>query len=90
MDLFPPIGAAIQKLQGIECNEHLQTVNALRMMPTLLQYGPIKNINNFLMFYQAHHSLDNVPNPTIRTMGDEYPIVEERTNAMHLHTISLQ
>ena len=72
MDLFPAIGTAIQKLQGIECNEHLQTVNALKMMPTLLQYGPTKNINNFLMFYQTHHSLDDVPNPTIRTMNDEY------------------
>ena len=61
MDLFPAIGTAIQKLQGIECNEHLQTVNALKMMPTLLQYRPIENINNFLMFYQTHHSLDDVP-----------------------------
>ena len=60
MDLFPAIGTAIQKLQGIECNEHLQIVNALKMMPTLLQYGPIKNINNFLMFYQTHHSLDDI------------------------------
>ena len=90
MDLFPAIATAIQKLQGIECNEHLQTVNALKMMPTLLQYGPIENINNFLMFYQTHHSLDDVPNPTIRTMDDEYQMVEEWTNAMHLHTISLQ
>ena len=90
MDLFPAIGTAIQKLQGIECNEHLQTVNALKMMPSLLQYGPIENINNFLMFYQTHHSLDDIPNPTIRTMDDEYQTVEERTNAMHLHTISLQ
>ena len=90
MDLFPAIGTAIQKLQGIECNKQLQTVNALKMMPTLLQYGPIENINNFLMFYQTHHSLDDVPNPTIRTMNDEYPTVEARTNAMHLHTISLQ
>ena len=60
------------------------------MMPTLLQYGPFENINNFLMFYQTHHSLDDVPNPTIRTMDDEYQTVEEWTNAMHLHTISLQ
>ena len=90
MDLFPTIGTAIQKLQGIECNEHLQTVNALKMMPTLLQYGPIENINNFLMFYQIHHSLDDIPNPTIRTMDDEYTMVEEWTNAMHLHTVSLQ
>ena len=90
MDLFPAIGTAIQKLPGIECNEHLQTVNALKMMPTLLQYGPLENINNFLMFYQTHHSLDDVPNPTIRTMNDEYQTVEEWTHAMHLHIISLQ
>ena len=90
MDLFPAIGTAIQKLQGIECNEHLQTVNALKLMPTLLQYGPIENFNNFLMFYQTHHSLDDIPNPTIRTKDDEYQTVEERANALHLHTISLQ
>ena len=82
MDLFPAIGTAIQKLHGIECNEHPQTVNALKMMPTFLQYGPIENINNFIIFYQTHHSLDDVPNPTIRTMDNEYPMVEERTNAM--------
>ena len=90
MDLFPAIGTAIQKLQGTECNEHLHTVNALKMMPTLLQYGPIENINNFLIFYHTHHSLDDIPNPTIRTMDDEYPTAEEQTNAMHLHTVSLQ
>ena len=90
MDLFPEIATAIQTLQGIECNEHLETVNALKMMPTFLQYGPIKNINNFLMFYQTHHSLDDIPNPTTRTMDDEYQTVEEWMNAMHLHTISLQ
>ena len=90
MDLFPAIGTAIQKSQGIECNEHLQTVNALKMMPTLLQYGPIENVNNFLIFYQTHHSLEDVPNPTIRMMDDEYPTVEKWMNAMHLHTVSLQ
>ena len=90
MDFFPAIGTAIQKLQGIECNEHLQTVNALKMLLTLLQYGRIENINNFLIFYQTHHSLDDVPNPTIRMMDDEYPMVAERMNAMHLHTVSLQ
>ena len=90
MDLFPAIGKAIQKLQGTDCNKHLQTLNALKMMPNLLQYGPIDNINNFLMFYQTHHSLNDVPNPTIRTMEDEYQTLEEQTNAMHLHTISLQ
>ena len=90
MDLFPAIGTAIQKSHGIECNEHLQTVNALKMMPTLLQYGPIENINTFLIFYQTHHSLEDVPNTTKRTMDDEYPMVEEWTNAMHLHTVSQQ
>ena len=35
-------------------------------------------------------SLTDIPNPTIRTMDDEYQTVEEWTNAMHLHTISLQ
>ena len=77
MDLFPAIGKAIQKLQGTDCNEHLQTLNALKMMPHLLQYGPIDYINNFLMFYQTHHSLNDVPNPTIRTMEDEYQTLEE-------------
>ena len=77
MDLSLAIGTAIQKLEGIECNEHLQTVNALKMMPTLLQYGPIENINNLLMFYQTNHSLNDVQNPTIRTMDDEYQTVEE-------------
>ena len=57
MDLFPAIGKSIQQLQGTECSEHLQTVNALKMMPTLLQYGPISNIINFLHFYQIHHTL---------------------------------
>ena len=61
VDQVLAIGTAIQKIQGIECNEHLQTVNALKMMPTLVQYGPIENMNNFLMFYQTHHSLDDVP-----------------------------
>ena len=42
MDLFPVIGTAMQKLQGIECIKPLQTFNALKMMPTLLQYGPIE------------------------------------------------
>ena len=44
MDLFPAIGKAIQQLQGTECSEHLQTFNTLKMMPTLLQYGQIRNI----------------------------------------------
>ena len=90
MDLFPAIGKAIQQLQGTECSEHLQTVNALKMMPTLLQYGPIVNIINFLHFYQNHHTLDEVPKPTLRTMDAEYATVGERTVAMHHHTASLQ
>ena len=90
MDLLPTIGTAIQKLQGIECSAHLQTVNVLKMAPTLLQYGPISTMNTFLAFYQTHHSLDDVPNPTIRIMEDEYPTVEERTKAIHFHTTSLQ
>ena len=36
MHLLPTIGTAIQKLQGIECSEHLQMVNVLKMAPTLL------------------------------------------------------
>ena len=90
MDLLPAIGTAIQKLQGIECNEHLQMVNVLKMAPTLLQYGPITTTNTFLAFYQTYHSLDDIPNPTIRTMEDEYPTIEEHTKAMHFHTASLQ
>ena len=90
MDLFPTIGTAIQKLQGIECSEHLQMVNVLKMAPTLLQYGPISTMNTFLAFYQTYHGLDDVPNPTIRIMEDKYPTVEEHTKAMHFHTTSLQ
>ena len=90
MDLLPTIRTAIQKLQGIECNAHLQTVNVLKMAPTLLQYGPISTMNTFLAFYQTHHSLDDVPNPAIRIMEDKYPTVEERTKVMHFHTTSLQ
>ena len=90
MDLLPTIGTAIQKLQGIKCNEHLQMVNVLKMVPTLLQYGPISTMNTFLAFYQTYHSLDDVPNPMIRTMEDKYPTVKERTKAMHFHTTSLQ
>ena len=90
MDLFPAIGKAIQQLQGTDCDAHLQTVNALKMMPTLLQYGPIGNIINFLHFYQSHHTLDEVPKPTVRTMELEYAAVEERTKALQYHTASLQ
>ena len=90
MDLFPAIGKAIQQLQGTECSEHLQTINALKMMPSLLQYGRIGNIINFLHFYQNHHTLEEIPKPTIRTMDAEYATLEERTIAMQHHTTSLQ
>ena len=90
MDLFPAIGKAIQQLQGTDCDAHLQTVNALKMMPTLLQYGPNGNIINFLHFYQNHHTLDEVPKPTVRTMELEYATVEEQTKALQYHTASLQ
>ena len=89
MDLFPAIGKAIQQLQGTDCDAHLQTVNALKMTPALLQYGPIGNIINFLHFYQ-NHTLDDVPKPTVRTMELEYATVEERTKALQYHTASLQ
>ena len=90
MDLLPTIGSAIQTLQGIKCNKHLQTVNVLKMAPTLLQFGPITTMNTFLAFYQTYHSLNDIPTPTIRTMEDEYPTVEECTKALHFHTVSLQ
>ena len=90
MDLLLTIGTAIQKLQGIKCNEHLQMVNVLRITHTILQYGPIYTMKTFLAFYQTYHSLDDVPNPMIRTMEDEYPTFEECMKAMHFHTTSLQ
>ena len=90
MDLYPAIWKAIQQLQSTECSEHLQTVNALKMMPTFLQYGPIANIINILHFYQTHHALEEIPKPTIRTVDAEYATVEERTIAMQHHTTSLQ
>ena len=90
MDLFPAIGKAIHELQGTNCDAHLQTVNALKMTPTLLEYGPIENIINFLHFYRNHHTLDEVPKATIRTMESEYATVAERTKALQYHTVSLQ
>ena len=90
MDLFPPIGKAIQHLQGTNCDAHLQTVNAHKMTPDLLEYGPIENIINFLLFYRNHHTLDEVPNATIWTMESEYATVAERTKALLYHTASLQ
>ena len=90
MDLSPAIGKAIQQLQGTDCDAHLQTVNALKMTPTLLQYGLIGNIINFLHFYQNHHTLDEVTIPTVRTMESEYATVEEGTKALQYHTASLQ
>ena len=90
MDLFPAIGKAIQQLQGTDCDAHLQTVNALKMTPALLEYGPIENIINFLHFYRNHHTLDEVPKATIRMMESEYATVAERTKALHYHAASLQ
>ena len=90
MDLFPAIGKAIKQLQDTDCNTHLQTVNALKMIPTLLQYGPIGNIIKFLHFYQNHHTLDEFPKPTVRTMDTEYATVEERTKVLQHHIASLQ
>ena len=90
MDLLPTIGITIQKLQGIECNEHLQMVNVLKIVPTLLQCGPISTMNTSLAFYQTYHSLDDVPNPMIRTMEDEYPTIKECTVPIHFHTTLLQ
>ena len=90
MDLFPAIGKAIQQLQGTNCDAHLQTVNALKMTPALLEYGPIENIINFLHFYRNHHTLDECPKATIRTMESEYATVAERTKALQYHTASLQ
>ena len=90
MDLFPAIGKAIQQLQGTDCDAHLQTVNALKMTPALQEYGPIENIINFLHFYRNHHTLDEVPKATIRTMESEYATVAERTKALQYHTASLQ
>ena len=90
MDLFPAIRKAIQQQQGTDCNAHLQTVNALKMTPTLLQYGPIGNIINFLHFYQNHHTLDEVPKPSVRKRDLEYATVEERTKALQYHTARLE
>ena len=47
-------------------------------------------MNTFLAFYQTYHSLDDIPNPTMRAMEDEYPTIDECTKAMHFHTASLQ
>ena len=69
MDLFLAIGKAIQQLQGTECSEHLQTANALTMMPTLLQYCPIANIINFLHFYQTPHILGRDPKTNNKDNG---------------------
>ena len=90
IDLLQAIGTTIQKPQGIKCNEHLQSVNVFKMAPTLLQYSPITTMNTFLAFYHTYNSLDDVPNPTIRTMEDKYPTVKECTKAMHFHTALLQ
>ena len=90
MDLFPAIRKAIQQLQGTNCDAHLLTVNALKMTPALLEYGPNENIINFLHFYRNHHTLDECPKATIRMMESEYATVAERTKAVQYHTASLQ
>ena len=90
MDLFPAIRKAIQQLQGTDCDSHLKTVNALKMTPALLEYGPVGNIINFLHFYQNHHTLDEVPKPTVRTLGSEYATATEQTKALQYRTASLQ
>ena len=60
MDLFPAIGKAIQQLQGTDCDAHLQTVNALKMTPALLVYGPI----------EKHHQLPTLlPKPPYSGRG---------------------
>ena len=61
-----------------------------QLTPALLEYGPIENIINFLHFYRNHHTLDEVPKATIRTMESEYATVAERTKALQYHTASLQ
>ena len=38
MDLLPAIGSAIQILQGIDCDKHLQLINVSTVSPTLLQF----------------------------------------------------
>ena len=63
MDLLLAISTTIQKLQGIECNEHLQSVNVLKMAPTLLQYSPITTMNTFLAFYQITTAWMTSPTP---------------------------
>ena len=60
------------------------------MTPALLEYGPIENIINFLHFSRNHHTLDECPKATIRTMELEYATVAERTKALQYHTASLQ
>ena len=38
MDLLPSTGSAIQTLQGIECEKHVQSVNVLALTPKLLEH----------------------------------------------------
>ena len=73
MDLLPAIGSAIQTLQGIDCDRHLQSINVLAMSPMLLQFRPITTMELFLGFYQTHHSLDAIPRPSIVTFEAKYP-----------------
>ena len=76
MDLLPAISSAIQTLQAIDCDRLLQLINVLSLSPTLLQLGPIATTELFLGFYQTHHSLDAIPNPSIVTLEAEYSIEE--------------
>ena len=55
MDLLPAIGLAIQTLQGINSDKHLQLINVLMMSPTLLQFRLITTTELFLSFYQMSH-----------------------------------
>ena len=90
MDLLPSIGSAIQTLQGIECDKHLQSVNVLAFTPKLLEHCPLTELDSFVLFYQSHHSLDAIPLQTIIPMDDEYPNVESHTAAFQVHAASLQ
>ena len=72
-DLLPTIGSAIQTLQGIECDKHLQSMNVLAFIPNLLDHCPLQDIKSFLQFYQVHHSLDAIPSRMLIIMDESYP-----------------
>ena len=73
MDLLPTIGSAIQTLQGIECDKHLQSMNVLAFVPNQLDHCPLQDMDSFLQFYQVHHSLDAIASRTLITMDESYP-----------------